>query len=49
MLRRSFSDKEMLLQQITLSLFLFIAMWELDYLEQCGTNNTNFKEVTCIF
>ncbi|KAM7431597.1 Transforming acidic coiled-coil-containing protein 2 [Porites harrisoni] len=20
------------------------AMWELDYLEQCGTNNTNFKE-----
>ena len=24
------------------------AMWELDYLEQCGSSNADFKEVGCL-
>ena len=35
--------------QIWLKIILITAMWELDYLEKCGSSNPDFKEVGCLW
>ena len=34
---------------LKIKIIFFTAMWELDYLEKCGSSNPDFKEVGCLW